>query len=109
MDLNSDQGEYIIHMFRNLRTLAMSDPLRVTSTEFQKEVGRYADIALTRPVTVTRNGRDRTVLISAEEYLRLKRRDRQVLGLADFDDADLTAIARSEAPEAAAGFDGETR
>jgi hypothetical protein len=49
------------------------------------------------------------VLISAEEYLRLKRRDRQVLGLADFDDADLTAIARSEAPEAAAGFDGETR
>lgn len=99
----------IIRKFRNFRTLAMSDPLRVTSTEFQKEVGRYADIALTRPVTVTRNGRDRTVLISAEEYQRLKRRDRQVLGLADFDDADLAAIARSEAPEAAAAFDGETR
>ena len=109
MDLNSDQGEYIIQKFRSFRILAMSDPLRVTSTEFQKEVGRYADIALTRPVTVTRNGRDRTVLISAEEYQRLKRRDRQVLGLADFDDADLAAIASSEAPEAAAAFDGETR
>lgn len=96
-------------MFRNIQILPMTDTLRVSSTEFQKEVGRYADIALTRPVTVTRNGRDRTVLISAEEYQRLKRRDRQVLGLADFDEADLDAIARSETPEAAAAFDGEMR
>jgi prevent-host-death family protein len=95
--------------FRNFRILAMSDTLRVSATEFQKEIGRYADIALTRPVTVTRNGRDRTVLISAEEYQRLKRRDRQVMGLADFDDTDLDAIARAEAPEAAAAFDSETR
>jgi len=108
-DLRLHQSGVIFRMFRNVRISAMSDPLRVSSTEFQKEVGRYADIALTRPVTVTRNGRDRTVLISAEEYQRLKRRDRQVLGLADFDDADLAAIARSEAPEAAAAFDGETR
>ncbi len=107
--MHFDESGLIFQKFRNFRILTMSDPLRVTSTEFQKEVGRYADIALTRPVTVTRNGRDRTVLISAEEYLRLKRRDRQVLGLADFDDADLAVIARSEAPEAAAAFDSETR
>ena len=57
----------------------MTGMLRVTSTEFGKEVGRYQDAALTQPVIVTRNGRDRTVMISAEEYQRLKRRDRQVL------------------------------
>jgi prevent-host-death family protein len=52
--------------------------IRVSSTEFGKEVGRYQDAALTQPVIVTRNGRDRTVMISAEEYERLKRHDRQV-------------------------------
>jgi prevent-host-death family protein len=46
--------------------------IRVSSTEFGKEVGRYQDVALSQPVIVTRNGRDRTVMISAEEYRRLK-------------------------------------
>jgi hypothetical protein len=54
--------------------------IRVSSTEFGKEVGRYQDAALNQPVVVTRNGRDRTVMISAEEDARLKRRDRQVFG-----------------------------
>jgi len=35
-----------------------------------------SDIALSRPVAVTYNDRGSNVLISAEEYLRLKRRDR---------------------------------
>jgi len=34
---------------------------------------------LTRPVIVTRNRRDRTMMISVEEYNRLKRRDRRAL------------------------------
>jgi PHD/YefM family antitoxin component YafN of YafNO toxin-antitoxin module len=42
--------------------------IRITSTEFGKEVGRYQDAALSQPVVVTRNGRDRTVTISVEEY-----------------------------------------
>ena len=56
----------------------MTDVIRVSSIEFGKEVGRYQEAALTQPVVVTRDGRDRTVMISAEEYQRLKRRDRQV-------------------------------
>jgi len=48
--------------------------VRITSAEFQKNIGRYQDLALTQPVTVTRNGRDRTVVLSADEYARLKRR-----------------------------------
>ncbi len=84
-------------------------PVRVTSAEFQREVGRYADIALSQPVTVTRNGRDRTVMISAEEYQRLKRRDREVLGLEDFTQADLDAVALMEPPAAASLYDHELK
>jgi PHD/YefM family antitoxin component YafN of YafNO toxin-antitoxin module len=58
-------------------------------------------------VAVTRNGRERTVMISTEEYQRLKRRDREVLGLEDFTDADLAAIAEAEAPPEAAAFNHE--
>jgi hypothetical protein len=45
-------------------------------------------MALTQPVAVTRNGCERTVMISAEEYPRLKRRDRRVLD----DDAAVAAL-----------------
>lgn len=74
----------------------MAAGIRVSSTEFGKEVGRYQDVALSRPVIVTRNGRDRTVMISAEEYARLKRRDRQVLAVGEMPEAMLDAIEHSE-------------
>jgi len=73
--------------------------IRVSSTEFGKEVGRYQDVALSQPVVVTRNGRDRTVVISAEEYLRLKRRDRQVFEAGELPDDIVDAIGRSEMDE----------
>jgi hypothetical protein len=76
--------------------VSMSDMVKVSSDEFQKHIGRYQDVALVQPVTITRNGRDRTVMISADEYHRLKRRDRRVLGLDDFTDADLAAIRAAE-------------
>ena len=66
--------------------------IRVSSTEFGKEVGRYQDAALSQPVIVTRNGRDRTVMISAEEYARLKRRDRQVFGAGELPEETIEAI-----------------
>ncbi len=70
----------------------MNDMIRVSSTEFGKEVGRYQDAALIQPVVVTRNGRDRTVMISAEEYARLKRRDRQVFGAGELPAETIEAI-----------------
>ena len=81
--------------------------VKISSVEFQKNFGRYQDTALTEPVTVTRNGRDRIVMLSVEEYQRLKRRDRQVLGIEDFSDADIAAIKASKAPAEASQFDGE--
>lgn len=53
----------------------MNEATRVSATDFSKEVGRYQDLALTKPVVVTRNGRDRTVMISADEYTRLTQAD----------------------------------
>ena len=75
---------------------------RVSSTEFQKKVGLYQDLALREPLTVTRNGRDKIVVLSAEEYGRLKRRDREVLRAEDLSAEDLEAIAAAKPPAASA-------
>jgi prevent-host-death family protein len=83
--------------------------VRVSSAEFQKNVGRYNDIALTQPVTVTRNGRDRTVVISAEEYQRLKRRAREVLTLDDLGEEDLALVRATKPSPAAVRYDGELK
>ena len=81
--------------------------LKVTSAEFHKHPGRYQDLALSQAVAITHNGRDRTVLISVQEYQRLTRRDRQVMTLSDFTDADLAALEATRAPEASKAFDDE--
>ena len=39
-----------------------------TSAEFQRRIGHYQDRALVEPVMVTRNGRERVVLLSADEF-----------------------------------------
>lgn len=92
-------------MIRIIRKV--SAMIKVPSAEFQKNIGRYQDLALTQAVTVTRNGRERTVLISSEEYHRLKRRDRTVLSLGDFSPEDIAAIEGAKPPAEAAGYNGE--
>lgn len=82
---------------------------RVSSTEFQKKIGLYQDLALTEPLTVTRNGRDKIVVLSAEEYGRLKFRDREVLRVEDLNTEDLEAIAAAKPPAEAASFDDEVK
>lgn len=81
--------------------------LSVSSAEFQKGFGRFREAALREPVTITNHGRDSLVLMSADEYKRLKRRERRVMGLDDFSEADIAEIAASEAPAEAAAFDDE--
>lgn len=70
----------------------------VPAAEFQRNIGTYQDRALTEPVFVTRNGREKTVLLSVEEYRRLKRRDRDALAVEQFSDAELAAIAEASVP-----------
>ena len=73
--------------------------IRASAAEFQRNIGRYQDLALTEAVAVTRDGRERTVLISVDEYQRLKRRDRQVFGAGEVPDDVIEAIRNSEMDE----------
>jgi prevent-host-death family protein len=81
--------------------------VKVTSAEFQKNFGRYREAAIREAVTITNHGRDSLVLLSAEEYRRLKRRDREVLHVSELSDADIDAIRNAEIPEEFAAFDHE--
>ncbi|WP_287054934.1 hypothetical protein [Mesorhizobium sp.] len=52
--------------------------IKVNAAEFQRNIGRYQDMALTQPVVVTRN-----------------------------DDADIAALEATSAPESSKAFDHE--
>ena len=51
----------------------------VTATEFQNNVGRYNDLAMRDPVMITKQGRETLVLLSVEEYNRMKQFEETVL------------------------------
>jgi prevent-host-death family protein len=70
--------------------------LSVTAAEFQRNIGRYQDEALKQPVSITRNGRERLVVMAVEEYQRLKRRDREVRAATELRAAEIEAISRTE-------------
>lgn len=83
--------------------------MKVTTADFIKNYGSLADKALTEPVTITKNGRDRLVVISAEEYARLKRRDRRVVRLEEFTDEEMRLIARAKMPPELSHLDDELK
>ena len=47
----------------------------ITSTEFQSKPGLYLDAAASAPVFITKHKRLARVLVSVDEYERLKARD----------------------------------
>jgi prevent-host-death family protein len=63
-----------------------------TAGEFVRKFSKYSDLALADPVVVTKNGRPRNVLISVEEYARLKERDQQAFLAADTPNHFLSVI-----------------
>ncbi len=83
--------------------------LMVDAAEAQRNFGLYQDKALIQPVAITRNGRPRTVMMSIEEYERLKRRDRQVFRNEEAPQDVVDAILNAEIPEDAKQFDHEVR
>lgn len=70
----------------------------VTTVEFQRNFARYQDAALTAPIAISQHGREHLVMLSADEYHRLKRRSRAVLPIGMLSDDDLAAIAAAEIP-----------
>lgn len=81
----------------------------VTSAEFQRNLGLYQDRALAQPVTITKNGRERLVLLSVEEYQRLKRRDRRAFRIEDLTDEQLAAVEGARVPERHRHLDDELK
>ena len=83
--------------------------MRVTTADFIKHYGSLADRALSEPVTITKNGRDRLVVLSVEEYERLRRRDRRVLQAGELTDEEVDLIAKAEVPTEHAHLDEEIK
>ena len=71
----------------------------VTARELQKRFGRYQDRALVAPVTVTKYGRPSVVILSAAEYERLRKLDRQALAVTELSDSDIEAIRVARIPK----------
>ena len=70
--------------------------LTISAAEFQRHFGRYQDEALKQPLSITRNGRHRLVVLAVEEYERLTRRDRRVFKTEELSIDQLQAIAAVE-------------
>lgn len=74
----------------------MADILHVSETEFGKDADHDLDLAHIRTVVVTRDGRDRTGVMSAEAYRRLTHGDRQVYAAGELPNGIVEAIHRTE-------------
>src|ERR1700704_170338 len=57
--------------------MATAKPCVTTADELVRQFSHYSEIAQDAPVVITKNGHPQNVLISIEEYERLKTRDQQ--------------------------------
>jgi prevent-host-death family protein len=94
---------------RTIRRMSVEHRVTVSAAEFHRNVDLYLDIAFTKPVTITKNGRERTVLLSAQEYARLKRRDRRVIAAGELSEGQVDAIRNARIPDRFADLDKEIK
>jgi prevent-host-death family protein len=78
--------------------------MRVTSTEFQQNVGRYQDAAMQEPVVITKHNRPHTVLMSAALF-EVFTKGRIARPVEDLDEDTLKAIESAAVPEKYAHLD----
>ncbi|QRG06744.1 type II toxin-antitoxin system Phd/YefM family antitoxin [Xanthobacter dioxanivorans] len=77
-------------------------PVTLSASEFQDRVGEALDRSLSQPVLITKHGRPRNVVLSYDEYERLRARDRRAVRAEDLTDEDIAAL---EASEMAPGYE----
>jgi prevent-host-death family protein len=85
----------------------------VSSAEFQRKLGLYQDKALAEPVIITKNGRERLVLLSVDEYQRLKKNAQRNPGSSSKDHArgeslDVEALTKT-LKEALKPYEGDVK
>lgn len=80
----------------------MSDtrPVVAPAGEITRQFAHYADLSLTRPVVVTKNGRPRNVILSIDEYNRLKARDQLAFKAEDTPEHFLAEIEKLASEDA---------
>lgn len=71
----------------------------IPAAEVQKRFGYYQDKAIMSPVLISKNGRPKTVLLSYEEFMRLRERDRRAYGLDDLPAHLAAAILEAKVPD----------
>ena len=77
-------------------------PVTLSASEFQDRVGEALDRSLSQPVLITKHGRPRNVVLSYDEYERLRARDRRAVRAEELTEEDIAAI---EASEMAPGYE----
>jgi prevent-host-death family protein len=82
---------------------------RVTASEFQQSFGTLSDKARYEPVIVTKHGRDSLVIMAAEEWERLKRRDRIVHLTSELPEEWIEAVRTAKVPDEFAYLDEELK
>lgn len=85
------------------------DTIRVTEGEFQRAFDALSDRALQEPVTITKEGRDHLVVLSADEYARLKRRDRRAGLTLELPEEWVEAVRNAKVPDEFATLDAELK
>ena len=68
----------------------------LTRSAFEAQVGDALDRALSGPVIVTKHGKPKNVVLSYDEYERLVARDRRIVRLEDWSDAEMRALESME-------------
>ncbi len=84
-------------------------PTRVSATKFQAAFGALSDNARREPVIITKHGRDSLVVMSAEEWERLKRRDRRVGLTTELPEEWIDAVRSAEVPDEYSALDIELK
>jgi prevent-host-death family protein len=82
---------------------------RVTASQFQQSFGQLSDKARREPVVITKHGQPSLVIMAAEEWERLKRRDRRVGHIGELSQEWAEAIAQAEVPAEYAHLDSELK
>jgi prevent-host-death family protein len=85
------------------------EPTKVTASEFQQAFGALSDKARHEPVIITKHGRDSLVVMAAEEWERLKRRDRRVGLAAELPEEWVEAVRSAKVPEEFGHLDAELK
>jgi prevent-host-death family protein len=82
---------------------------KVTSSEFQQAFGALSDKARHEPVIITKHGRNSLVVMAAEEWERLKRRDRRVGLTTELPEEWVDAVRHAKVPDEFAHLDAELK